>query len=232
MPRLFLLLVVTLMASPGFGARRQADMPTAEASYTVSYVEVMASPASRAEALAAFREYEAARNEEPGYVRFEIFEQSDAPGHFAVIETWRDANAYQTRGAAVREQLLAALGPIRISDYDQRPYKTLTVGSSTTSQDRQAIHVISHVDVSPNSAVPPEGLLRRAAEESRLDEGNGRFDVLQHAMRGNHFTVIESWESREAHEAHVEAAHTRRYRDELGPTTGSPLDQRMYEAVR
>ena len=232
MPRLLLLLVVTLIASPGFAAWGQADMPTDEASYTVSYVEVMASGESRAAALAAFREYEAARSEEPGYVRFEIFEQSDAPGHFAVIETWRDANAYRMREAAVREQLLAALGPIRISDYDQRPYKTLTVGSSTASQDRQAVHVISHVDVSPNSAVPPEDLLRRAAEEGRRDEGNGRFDVLQHAMRGNHFTVIESWESPEAREAHVEAPHTRRYRDELGPTTGSPLDQRIYEAVR
>ena len=155
MPRLFLLLVVTLIAPPGFGARGQAD--TDEASYTVSYVEVMASGESRAAALAAFREYEAARNEEPGYVRFEIFEESDAPGHFAVIETWRDVNAYQARGAVVQEQLLAALGPIRISDYDQRPYKTLTVGSSTGFQDRQAVHVISHVDVSPNSAVPPEG---------------------------------------------------------------------------
>ena len=230
MPRLFLLLVVTLIASPGFGARGQAD--TDEASYTVSYVEVMASGESRAAALAAFREYEAARNEEPGYVRFEIFEESDAPGHFAVIETWQDVNAYQARGAVVQEQLLAALGPIRISDYDQRPYKTLTVGSSTGFQDRQAVHVISHVDVSPNSAVPPEGLLRRAAEEGRRDEGNGRFDVLQHAMRGNHFTVIESWESQEAREAHVEAVHTRRYRDELGPTTGSPIDQRIYEAAR
>lgn len=232
MLRLFLLLVATSIASPGFGTWEQAGMPTDETSYTVSYVEVMTSPASRAGALAAFREYEAARSEEAGYVRFEIFEQSDAPGHFAVIETWRDANAYRTREAAVQEQLLAALGPIRISDYDQRPYKTLTVGPSTASPDRQAIHVISHVDVSPNSAVPPEGLLRRAAQEGRLDEGNGRFDVLQHAMRGNHFTVIESWESRQAREAHVGAAHTRRYRDQLGPTTGSPLDQRVYEAVR
>ena len=58
-------------------------------------------------------------------------------------------------------------------------------------------------------------LLRRLAEASRKEEGNLRFDVLQHAMRANHFTVLEAWQSQKALDAHAAAAHTKQYRDAL-----------------
>jgi hypothetical protein len=32
-------------------------------------------------------------------------------------------------------------------------------------------------------------------------------------------------------DAHAAAAHTRQYRDELQPMTGSPLDERVYKVV-
>jgi quinol monooxygenase YgiN len=50
-------------------------------------------------------------------------------------------------------------------------------------------------------------------------------------MRANHFTVIETWQSQKAFDAHVAAPHTRQYRDEVQPLTGSPLDERVYKAV-
>ena len=74
-------------------------------------------------------------------------------------------------------------------------------------------------------------LLENLAEASRREPGNLRFDVLQHAMRGNHFTVVEQWQDEAALDAHVAAAHTREYRDALQPLTGSPLDERVYTAV-
>jgi quinol monooxygenase YgiN len=74
-------------------------------------------------------------------------------------------------------------------------------------------------------------LLERLAEASRQDKGNIRFDVLQHAMRANHFTVVETWQSQSALDAHAAAAHTRQYRDQLQPMTGSPLDERVYNVV-
>jgi quinol monooxygenase YgiN len=86
------------------------------------------------------------------------------------------------------------------------------------------------VDVAPNPAVAP--MLTRLAEASRQEPGNLRFDVQQHMMRGNHFTVVETWRDQAALDAHVAAAHTKRYRDELQPLTGSPLDERVFKAVR
>jgi len=48
-------------------------------------------------------------------------------------------------------------------------------------------------------------------------------------MRANHFTVIEGWQNDRALDAHAAAAHTRQYREALGPLTGSPLDERTYK---
>jgi len=73
--------------------------------------------------------------------------------------------------------------------------------------------------------------LNRLAEESRKDPGCVRFDVLQNPMRANHFTIIESWANAQALEAHAAAPHTRKYRDEVQPMTGSPLDERVFKAA-
>jgi quinol monooxygenase YgiN len=75
-------------------------------------------------------------------------------------------------------------------------------------------------------------ILRRLADASRKEPGNLRFDVVQHTMRANHFTVVEAWRDQQALEAHVAAAHTKQYRDELQPLTGSPLDERVYAMIQ
>jgi quinol monooxygenase YgiN len=208
-------------------AQTSAATPADTAFHAVSYVEAIASASSRA--IAALKQYRDASRTQNGFVRFEIFEQVGRPGHFVVIETWRDQPAFDGRGAAAQKQLLDALAPIRVSDYDQRPYKTLSVGPAPPAANSRAVSVVSHVDVSPDPRVAP--MLTRLAEASRADEGNVRFDVLQHTMRANHFTVIETWRSQKAFDAHVAAAHTREYRDQLQPLTGSPLDERVYRAV-
>lgn len=216
------LLVLVLML-----AQVRTSAPVDTAFYTVSYTEVM--PSAKAATLAAFREYRAASRSQDGYVRFELFERVGRPGHLCLIETWRDQKAFEARDTAVQTRLMTALQPVRLSDYDQRPYKTLSVAVPTAASGRETIYVITHVDVSPGPQVPL--LLQRLAQSSRQEAGNGRFDVLQHNMRANHFTVIESWRNQTALEAHAAAAHTRQYRDELGPALGSPLDERIYEAI-
>ena len=39
--------------------------------------------------------------------------------------------------------------------------------------------------------------------------------------------MIETWQNNKTFDAHVAAAHTKQYRDELLPMTGSPLDERV-----
>jgi quinol monooxygenase YgiN len=223
-----LLLTVALVSTDV--AFQAADTTADSAFYAVSYVEVAAS--SRAAAVAAFKQYRAANQRlagAGGFVRLDTFEQIGRPGHFALIETWPDQKSFDARDQTLQGQLLDALKGIRISGYDQRPYKTLTVGPVTPTSGSRAVVVVSHVDVTPNPQVPV--MLKRLAEASRPEQGNLRFDVLQHTMRANHFTVIETWRDQKAFDAHVAAAHTKQYRDELQPMTGSPLDERVYQVV-
>jgi quinol monooxygenase YgiN len=193
--------------------------------FAVGYVEARADARGQARAaLTAYRDTARKQN-----ASVEIFEQLGRPGHFAIFERWRDQATFDERDAAARQKLMAALDPIRVSGYDERPYKNLSTAPQLTATERRSVYVITHVDIAPDPRVAP--MLARLAEAGRKEPGNLRFDVVQHTMRANHFTVIEHWRDHQALDAHAAAQATRQYRDELQPLTGSPLDERVYEAV-
>ena len=222
------LLVLTLV---GLGIQVHAQAPADTAVHAVSYVDVQ--PSARASMVAAFKQYRDTSRKDDGFVRFDLLEQVGWPGHFAVVETWRDQKAFDTHEMAAHvKQYRDAFQPIRVSGYDQRPYKTLTVAPQRAAGNAETVFIVAHVDIAGQGAqAEAPGLLRRLAEASRKEPGNVRFDVLQHAMRANHYTVVEAWQSQNAHAAHAAAVHTREYRDVLQPITGSPLDERLYKAV-
>lgn len=225
--RLYLLLGILTLP---FGVSLHAQAPADTAVYAVSYVDVR--PSGRATAVGALKQYRDASRKDDGFVRFDLLEQVGWPGHFAVVETWRDQKGFDTHGMAAHvKQFRDAIQPIRVSGYDQRPYKALTVAPSAAG-NAQAVYIVAHVDIAGQGAqAEAPGMLRRLAEASRQEPGNLRFDVLQHMMRGNHFTVVEIWQNQNALDAHAAAVHTKEYRDVLQPISGSPLDERLYKAV-
>lgn len=230
MHRLPYLLFGLVILPSSLGVQIHAQAPADSPLYAVSYVEVI--PSARGSMVAALRQYRDASRKEDGYVRVELFEQVGRPGHFAIVETWKNQKAFDAHAlTAPVKEFQNALQPIRLSGYDQRPYKTLTVASVTAAGNDQAIHVIAHVDAAPGAQADAPGLLTRLAEASRQEQGSLRFDVLQHTLRANHFTVIETWQSQSALDAHAAALHTKQYRDALQPMSGSPLDERVYKAV-
>lgn len=218
--------LVSLTLTLGTPPQAGVDSLPVTAFHAVSYVEVMTT--GQARAAAAFKSYQASIRTQDGFVRFEAFEQAGRAGHFVFIETWRDQAAFDKRTAPVQKQLADALQPIRVSDVDRRSYKTMTV-APIARVTRDTVYVITHVDASPTPQLPM--MLQRLAEDSRRDDGNLRFDILQHTMRANHFTIIEAWRDRKALDAHAVAAHTKEYRDQFGPMAGSPLDERVFEAL-
>jgi quinol monooxygenase YgiN len=194
----------------------------------VAYIEAMASASPKA--IALLKQYRDASAKQDGYVSIELFDQIGRPGHFAVFEVWRDQKAFDARDASTLTQLRDGLQPLRVSDYDQRPYKTITLDDRRGARPQKAqVVVIAHVDVTPNPQVAV--WLRELADASRKEAGSVRFDVVQHTMRANHFTVVEIWRDEKALDAHVAAPHTKKYRDTLQPLTGSPLDERVYKAI-
>ena len=208
-----------------------AQSPPDPTVYMVSYVEV--APAARTAATTALKRYRDMNRTADGHMSIELFEQTDRPGHFVMVETWRDQKGFDAVSGAARKQLTDALRPIRQSGWDDRPYKTLSVGGPNRGNPgagaRGGILVVSHVDVTPDQKIPP--LLLKLAEASRQEAGNVRFDVLQHAMRANHFTVVEVWRDQKAYDAHLDAPHTKSYREDLQPALGSPLDERIVRLV-
>jgi quinol monooxygenase YgiN len=224
-----LLLSAVLASNPATQVRAGAPADTSVETgvYAVSYVEVM--PSARTAAVAALKQYRDASRKQEGFGRLDLFEQIGWPGHFVLFEAWRDQKSFEAHNAAVQKALLDALQPIRVSGFDQRPYKMLTVAPAPPAAAGGSISVVSHVDVSQDPRVPV--MLRQLAEASRKEDGNLRFDVVQHTMRANHFTVIETWRNQKALDAHTAAAHTRQYRDDIQPMTGSPLDERVHTTV-
>src|SRR6266850_5377908 len=124
--RTFGLLCTVFLTASAIAAQTATDTNV----HAVSYVDVL--PASRAPAVAALKQYRDASRKDDGFVRFEFFEQVGRPGHFAVLETWRDQKASDAHGTAAHtQQFLNTLQPLRSSGYDQRPYKTVTVGPAS-----------------------------------------------------------------------------------------------------
>jgi quinol monooxygenase YgiN len=198
--------------------------------YAVAYFEVR--PSGAAQAAKAFHAYREAAGREAGFVAAELFEQIGRPGHFAVIETWRDQAAFDVHQSdASLLALKEALQPIRTSGYDQRPYRTLSIAPPRAAAGRNAVIVVSHVDIGGGGKVDVAAMLTRLAEASRAEPGCLRFDVTQHTARANHFTVVEVWADQQALDRHAAAAHTKQYRDEVQPVSGSPLDERVYRRV-
>jgi quinol monooxygenase YgiN len=221
--RLFPLLIGTVFLCA------QAPPENPAAAYSVAYVDI--APASRTAAIAAIRQYREASRKEDGFRRIESFEQAGRPAHFCIIETWADNKAIEAHAASASyRDFRTRIDSMRLSDYDQRPYKTLWLGAAHNDGNSRNTFVITHVDIGGQGANAAD-LLRRLAEASRKEEGNLRFDVLQHTMRANHFTVIEGWRTANAVDRHASAAHTKEYRNLLAPIAGGPLDERIYKLV-
>lgn len=221
MQRLLPLLISTVL----LGAQALPD----GTAYSVAYVDIL--PASRTAVIAAMKQYRDASRKDDGFQRIEFFEQAGRSAHFCIIETWgsnKDLDAHVASANA--KDFRTKIDSMRLSDYDQRPYKTLSLSTARNGGSSRSTFVITHVDIGGQGTNAAD-LLRKLAETSRKEEGNVRFDVLQHGMRANHFTVIEEWQSAKAIDAHAAAAHTKEYRNSLGPIAGSPLDERFYKVV-
>jgi len=220
------------IALPVLGfARAGRDEEASEAAvYLVSYIEAM--PRSQGEASALLRQYREASRKDAGNVRLEVLQQSGRPDHFALVEIWQDQQAFEAHGkAAHTAQLRDKLQPLRVSPYDERLHKGLTLGAMLAAPAAGATYVVTHADAIPPGKDEAIALLKQLAEASRKEDGNVRFEVWQQSSRQNHCTLVEIWQDQKSLEAHTMAAHTRQFREKFQPFSGSLYDERLYKAL-
>jgi quinol monooxygenase YgiN len=194
--------------------------------YVVTNVELR--PTAASEGAGVLKSWRDAQRKAEGNLRAEVVRSSTRPGQFAVLAAWQNKaafDAHASAGQAFRDKLQA----LRNAPADDRFHNALSVGKLEAAKG--ALHVVTHVDVIPPRREDAVAALKILGEATRAAEGNARYEVVQQTNRPNHFTVVETWRSREAYDANSMSAHQREFRDKLAQMTGALYDERLYQAL-
>jgi quinol monooxygenase YgiN len=197
--------------------------------YIVTYLEVM--PSQRAGAVTLVRQFRDATRKEDGNLRAEALQRIGQAHQFVLLEAWKDPAAAETHAkAAATAQFRDKIKAIQNAPIDERVHFPLSVGP-VAAKSPGGIAVVTHVDVIPPQRENGTAITKQLAEDGRKDDGNMRFEAVTQVNRQNHFTVIELWRDRRAVDTHSMAAHTRAFREKLGPASGALYDERFYNVL-
>ena len=196
--------------------------------YVVTYVDVM--PSSVAAGATLLKQYRDASRKEDGSLRVEVLQEIGRPNRLAVLEVWKDKPARDAHVAAASTvQFRDKLKPIANAPYDERINSGLYLGPAQGKATKDAVYVLTHVDVVPPSKDACMALLKDMSTDTPKDAGYLRYEVLQQPNRPNHFTVAETWSGAEGLDGHAMAPHTRAFREKLAPMAGALYDERFYK---
>ncbi len=217
---------ILILLAGGSPSRAQ----NAGATYVVTYIEI--APPSRDAAHSLLRKLRDTARKEPGNVDFVVFQNTALPRHFVLFETWQDAKAQETHAVAEATKLFRSqLAPMLIAPYDERLHTAFALGPSKP-HGKCVIYAITHVDFAGSKKDAGLAAIKELSAASVNDAGVLRYDVLEQRVKPNHLTLIEIWRGRTALEAHEQAVHTRKFRDDLLPIGGSPFDEQFYRPMK
>lgn len=189
-------------------------------------------PKATRKASALLRQFAAATRKEDGNTELTVLHELNRPGHFAIVEAWKDKAAADAHAAAAKA-LGDKLQPIATAPFSSRPFLVVDVDKPAADANlASAIWVLTHIDVFPQGKDEVAGMVKQLVVDSRKDAGVQRFDALVWDGHANHFHLIEAWADRKSLEAHAGADHTRAFRAKLVPFEGGLYDERLYEVVK
>jgi quinol monooxygenase YgiN len=221
---LLLAMALTPMLAP---AAQVQDAPV----YVVSYIEV--APKDGGTGAGLLRQLAASSRKDDGNMRFDILQRAAPSNQFAIVAIWKDQKAYDAHLAASHsKEFRDKIKPHLISAIDDRLHSGMEIATTPAGKsDAGAVFVVTHVDVPPPKKDDCISLLKALAADSRKEPGVPRFDVFQQTSRPNHFSVVEIWKDQNAYDAHITAAHTKKFREQLTPMSGALYDERLYKAL-
>jgi quinol monooxygenase YgiN len=218
--------ILAAVAGPVALAQTAGNQPA----HVVTYITV--APSAGAEAADLLRRVAAASRKEAGNLRYEVLQQVDRRDQFAILEAWGDAKALEAHdGGPATKEFRGHLDPLRIGFYDRRPVAGINVGAGPSPASKNAIYVVTHVDVPGQLKDEAIAMLSKLAAGSRREPGLERYEILQQPNRLNHFTVVDVWKDQPALDAHNVAAGTLEFREKLGPMLGALYDDRRYKSL-
>lgn len=217
--------LVAVLCMSEVASPQAADQPA----YVVTYIEVAPKAVTETRGLLATHCTNA--HKATGLIEMDALQRLGSTNHFAILEEWQSAKARDDYAATdPAKSFLVSLGPVLIAGYDERLHVPLTVAASEAPLSG-AVVALTHVDLIPTFKDPGVAKVKEFAEASRGSDGNLRFDVLTQANRANHMTVVESWSSAAAKEAHISSSLARTFRQSLMPMSGSLYDEREYSVL-
>ncbi|HEY1261481.1 MAG TPA: antibiotic biosynthesis monooxygenase [Stellaceae bacterium] len=212
------------------GQPAQAQNAASGPVWIVTYFEAATTKATRCAAI--LHKYAETARKQAGNVGFQAFEEIGRPSRFATLEVWRDKAAAQALGAtAAAAAYRSELQPLLVGPFEVRVFNGLSLAAPSGSAGRQAVFVLTHVDVFPAGKDQAAGLVKALAEAGRRDPGNLRLDVLQQDGHPNHFTLVEAWRDRDAFDASLTTAAIKDFRQKVAPLEGALYDERLYRAL-
>jgi quinol monooxygenase YgiN len=222
--------VAALLCASASGHAQSNDQPTSDLpTYVVTYIEAAPKAASEARELIVARC--ASARKAAGLAQVEAFARAGYPSQFAMLERWQTGKAKDDFAESEEAKtFLARLSPLMVAGYDERIHVPLTTGASMPAP-ADAVVALTHVDLIPTFKDAGVDKVKAFAEQSRGTSGNLRFDVLTQASRTNHMTVVESWSTAAAKDAHVAEPFVRSFRETLIPMSGSLYDERVYRPL-
>ena len=216
--------ILFAVAAPS--ALGQAPGPTD----VVTYIEV--TPSGETEAANLLRQLAAASRKESGSVSFTVLQHIERPSQFAILETWSDAKAHEAHDAGpALQQFREKLDHLRVGFYDERLDTGIDVVALPASPTKDAIFVVTHVDVTGQFKDDAIAMMNKLAADSRKEAGAERFELWQQNNRLNHFTLVEIWKDRAALDAHNRAPASREFREKVGRMLGALYDDRRYRSL-
>jgi quinol monooxygenase YgiN len=223
-------LIAAAILSAVAGPAALAQTAGTQSAYAVTYITV--APSAAMEAAGLFRRVAAASRKEAGNLRYEVLQQIDRRNQFAILEAWSDAKALDAHGGgSAMKEFRGHLDPLSVGFYDQRPLTGVDVGPGPSPASKDAIYVVTHVDVPGQFKDQAIVMMSQLAAGSRRESGLQRYEVLQQPNRTNHFTVVDVWKDQSALDAHDVAAGTLEFREKIGPVLGALYDDRRYKSL-
>jgi len=199
--------------------------------YVVTYFEAAASDVAKV--AADVRQFAAASRKAAGNSVFDAFQEIGRPSRFAIFEGWQSKAAADAHNAAAPTVAFRdKLQPLLVGPFEIRDFSGFSIAGPSALGGREAVYVVTHVDVFPAGKDQAAALVTTLAEAGRKLPGNLVFDVLQVVGHANHFTLVEGWHDHKAFDASLMAASTRDFRQKITPLEGALYDERLYHALQ
>jgi quinol monooxygenase YgiN len=105
----------------------------------------------------------------------------------------------------------------------------VAVAPAARAQSADAVFAVTYLDVGAGAVPQGVELIKKYRDQTRRENANLEFTILQETSRPNRFVIMEGWRDQAAFEAHDKGAAKAEFEGALKPIRNSPPDRKMLQ---